>query len=64
VARLPLTSGLSAVVLEVVPLQQLTWALAGVRGLTVESFRHHQDDTKLPQGGSGAAGLTRPDTMT
>ena len=48
VARLPRTSGLSAVVLEVVPLQQLTWALARVRGLTVESFRHHQDDTKLP----------------
>jgi fructoselysine-6-P-deglycase FrlB-like protein len=48
VARLPGIAGLPAIVLEVLPLQQLTSALALARGLTVESFRHHQDDTKLP----------------
>jgi fructoselysine-6-P-deglycase FrlB-like protein len=48
VARLPGVTGLQAVVLEVLPLQQLTWALARLRGLSVEDFRHHQNDTKLP----------------
>ncbi len=48
VARLPRITGLPAVVLEVLPLQQLTSLLAIARGLTAESFRHHQDDTKLP----------------
>ena len=47
VARLPKLTGLGATVLEILPVQQLAWALADARGLADGAFRHHQDDTKL-----------------
>ncbi len=40
-------SPLAQAVLEILPLQQLGWAVASERGLAVDGFRHHQDDTKL-----------------
>jgi fructoselysine-6-P-deglycase FrlB-like protein len=40
-------SPLAQAVLEILPLQQLGWAVASGRGLTVDGFRYHQDDTKL-----------------
>ena len=48
VARLPNAAGLAAVLLEILPVQQLAWALAEARGLADGVFRNHQDDTKLP----------------
>lgn len=41
------TSPLAQAVLEILPLQQLGWAVASDRGLAVDGFRYHQDDTKL-----------------
>lgn len=40
-------SPLAQAVLEILPLQQLGWAVASDRGLAVDGFRYHQDDTKL-----------------
>jgi fructoselysine-6-P-deglycase FrlB-like protein len=40
-------SPLGQTVLEILPLQQLAWAVASRRGLRVDGFRYHQDDTKL-----------------
>ena len=40
-------SPLAQAVLEILPLQQLGWAVASGRGLAVDGFRYHQDDTKL-----------------
>lgn len=40
-------SPLAQAVLEILPLQQLGWAVASRRGLMVDGFRYHQDDTKL-----------------
>lgn len=40
-------SPLAQAVLEILPLQQLAWAVATDRGLAVDGFRYHQDDTKL-----------------
>ncbi|MGA8208898.1 MAG: SIS domain-containing protein [Nocardioidaceae bacterium] len=48
VLRLPVAgSDLAQTVLQIVPLQMLTWRLASDRGLRVDGFRYHQDDTKL-----------------
>jgi fructoselysine-6-P-deglycase FrlB-like protein len=48
VMKLPQASSpLAQAVLEILPLQQLSWAVASDRGLTVDGFRYHQDDTKL-----------------
>ena len=47
VARLPRAVGLAAVVLEILPVQQLACALAVARGVADGVFRNHQDDTKL-----------------
>ena len=41
------SSPLAQAVLEILPLQQLGWAVASGRGLAVDGFRYHQDDTKL-----------------
>jgi len=41
------SSPLAQAVLEILPLQQLGWAVASDRGLAVDGFRYHQDDTKL-----------------
>lgn len=40
-------STLARAVLEILPLQLLSWDLASRRGLRVDGFRYHQDDTKL-----------------
>ncbi len=48
VLRLPGTaSPLAAAALQILPVQVLAWALAERRGLAVDGFRYHQDDTKL-----------------
>lgn len=41
------SSPLAQAVLEILPLQQLGWAVASARGLAVDGFRYHQHDTKL-----------------
>lgn len=41
------TSPLARAVLEILPLQLLSWDLASRRGLRVDGFRYQQDDTKL-----------------
>lgn len=47
VVRLPrAASPLARAVLEMLPLQVLGWSVAAERGLEVDGFRHHQDDTK------------------
>jgi len=46
--RLPSTAPpLGRSVLEILPIQQLGWALAHRRGLQVDGFRHRQQDTKV-----------------
>ena len=40
-------SPLATAVLEILPVQLLGWELAQRRGLAVDGFRYHQDDTKL-----------------
>ena len=40
-------SPLAQAVLQILPLQLLGWAVASGRGLAVDGFRYHQDDTKL-----------------
>jgi fructoselysine-6-P-deglycase FrlB-like protein len=40
-------SPLAQAVLQILPLQLLSWAVASGRGLRVDGFRYHQDDTKL-----------------
>jgi glucosamine--fructose-6-phosphate aminotransferase (isomerizing) len=40
-------STLARAVLEILPLQLLSWDLASRRGLRVDGSRYHQDDTKL-----------------
>lgn len=48
VLRLPATeSPLAQAVLQIVPIQLMGWAIASNRGLAVDGFRYHQDDTKL-----------------
>jgi glucosamine--fructose-6-phosphate aminotransferase (isomerizing) len=48
VLRLPETeSPLAQAVLQILPIQLLGWAIASSRGLAVDGFRYHQDDTKL-----------------
>ena len=48
VLRLPeMGSPLATAVLEILPIQVLGWELARGRGLAVDGFRYHQDDTKL-----------------
>ena len=43
-------SPLAAAVLQMLPVQLLAWQLASRRGLAVDGFRYHQDDTKLVAG--------------
>jgi glucosamine--fructose-6-phosphate aminotransferase (isomerizing) len=48
VLRLPQApSPLARTVLEILPVQLLASAVASHRGLAVDGFRYHQDDTKL-----------------
>ena len=48
VLTLPRTaSPLARAALEILPLQLLGWSVASHRGLAVDGFRYHQDDTKL-----------------
>jgi len=48
VLRLPVApSPLARAVLEILPIQQLAWAVARRRDLAVDGFRYHQDDIKL-----------------
>jgi glucosamine--fructose-6-phosphate aminotransferase (isomerizing) len=48
VLRLPQApSPLALAVLQILPIQLLGWAIANRRGLAVDGFRYHQDDTKL-----------------
>jgi fructoselysine-6-P-deglycase FrlB-like protein len=50
VLRLPhAESPLAQAVLEILPIQLIGWAVASHRGLRVDGFRYHQDDTKLGQ---------------
>lgn len=39
---------LGQTVLQILPIQLLGWSIAQRRGLPVDGFRYHQDDTKLP----------------
>jgi fructoselysine-6-P-deglycase FrlB-like protein len=51
VLRLPRAgSPLAAAALQILPVQALAWRLADARGLAVDGFRYHQDDTKLDAG--------------
>lgn len=47
VVRLPQMGPLALPVLQILPAQLLVWHLAQQRGLAIDGFRHHQDDTKL-----------------
>jgi len=48
VLRLPeAASPLALAVLQILPIQLLGWSIARRRGLAVDGFRYHQDDTKL-----------------
>jgi fructoselysine-6-P-deglycase FrlB-like protein len=48
VLRLPeAPSPLALAVLQILPIQLLGWSIASRRGLAVDGFRYHQDDTKL-----------------
>jgi glutamine---fructose-6-phosphate transaminase (isomerizing) len=48
VLRLPeAPSPLALAVLQIMPIQLLGWSIASRRGLAVDGFRYHQDDTKL-----------------
>ncbi|MGZ4438597.1 MAG: SIS domain-containing protein [Nocardioidaceae bacterium] len=48
VLQLPVApSPLAAAALQILPVQVLAWRLADSRGLAVDGFRYHQDDTKL-----------------
>ena len=48
VLRLPQApSPLALAVLQILPIQLLGWSIARRRGLAVDGFRYHQDDTKL-----------------
>ena len=48
VLRLPQApSPLALAVLQILPIQLLGWSIASRRGLAVDGFRYHQDDTKL-----------------
>jgi fructoselysine-6-P-deglycase FrlB-like protein len=50
VLRLPVApSPLARAVLEILPIQQLAWAVARRRDLAVDGFRYHQDDIKLDE---------------
>ena len=40
-------SPLALAVLQILPIQLLGWSIASRRGLAVDGFRYHQDDTKL-----------------
>jgi glutamine---fructose-6-phosphate transaminase (isomerizing) len=47
VVRVPDVPAMSRAVLEIVPVQVAAGALARVRGLGIDGFRYHQDDTKV-----------------
>jgi glucosamine 6-phosphate synthetase-like amidotransferase/phosphosugar isomerase protein len=50
VLRLPAApSPLARAILEILPIQQLAWAVARRRDLSVDGFRYHQDDIKLDE---------------
>jgi fructoselysine-6-P-deglycase FrlB-like protein len=50
VVRLPDASPMSRAVLEILPVQLLAGEIAKLKGLAIDGFIHHQDDTKLPVG--------------
>ena len=39
---------MSRAVLEILPVQLLAGEMARLRGLAIDGFLHHQDDTKVP----------------
>ena len=48
VVALPaVASPLARAILQILPVQALTWRLAQSRDLAVDGFRYHQDDIKL-----------------
>lgn len=49
VVRLPNAPAMSRAVLEIAPVQVIAGDLARARGLGIDGFRHHQDDTKVDE---------------
>jgi glucosamine 6-phosphate synthetase-like amidotransferase/phosphosugar isomerase protein len=49
VVRVPDTPAMSRAVLEIAPVQVIAGELARARGLGIDGFRHHQDDTKVDE---------------
>lgn len=49
VVRIPNTPAMSRAVLEISPVQVIAGELARARGLGIDGFRHHQDDTKVDE---------------
>ena len=48
VLRVPPAAQVPRAVLEILPAQLLAGELARERGLAIDGFVHHQDDTKVP----------------
>jgi fructoselysine-6-P-deglycase FrlB-like protein len=49
VVRVPAAPAMSRAVLEIAPVQVIAGELARARGLGIDGFRHHQDDTKVDE---------------
>ena len=49
VVRVPDAPAMSRAVLEIAPIQVIAGELARARGLGIDGFRHHQDDTKVDE---------------
>jgi glucosamine--fructose-6-phosphate aminotransferase (isomerizing) len=49
VVRVPDIPAMSRAVLEIAPVQVIAGDLARARGLAIDGFRHHQDDTKVDE---------------
>ncbi len=47
VMRIPEVAAISRAILEILPAQLVAGELARLRGLGIDGFRHHQDDTKI-----------------
>ncbi len=49
VVRVPPAGPVTRAVLEIAPVQLLVGSIARIRGLAIDGFVYHQDDTKLPE---------------
>jgi hypothetical protein len=49
VVRVPGAPAMSRAALEIAPVQVIAGELARARGLGIDGFRHHQDDTKVDE---------------